>query len=75
YPDGEGSSSSSSVVYVPNLKGMTYKQAMKTLTKAGLRYQVSPEPEDDDTSFEIVEQYPEAGSSLVKGDTVFLYRE
>ena len=73
--DPDADDDGSKVVYVPDVKGKSYKKAVKAIEKAGLTYKVSPEPEDGNTDFKIVDQYPAAGSSAVKGDAVFLYRE
>lgn len=61
------------VVYVPQLKGKTYAKAVHELSKAGLRYKMSPKT--DDRNFRIIDQYPKGGARVTKGETVYLYRK
>ena len=65
--------------YVPDVTGMTYKEAVETLTAYGLKFAVRPEPSEDevedDMDFIIVDQYPKGGERMPNEDTVYLYRE
>ena len=65
--------------YVPNVTGMTYKDAAATLRAYGLNFAVRPEPSedevDDDMEFIVVDQYPKAGERMPNEDIVYLYRE
>lgn len=74
-PQSEKDKQAGEVVYVPDVKGMKYEKALKALKKVGLTCKVSPEPENGDLDFTIVDQYPAAGTASTKGDAVFLYRE
>ncbi|MBQ7245679.1 MAG: PASTA domain-containing protein [Firmicutes bacterium] len=65
--------------YVPDITGMTYKEAVEMLTAYGLKYAVRPESSedevDDDMDFVVVDQYPKAGERISIEDIVYIYRE
>ena len=64
----------STSIILPDLKGLNYSSAIGVLGKYGLKYELSPKA-DGSTDFKIVDQYPAAGTSVAKGDMVYLYRE
>ena len=65
--------------YVPDVTDMSYKDAVITLEAYGLKYQVRPEPTEDenidDLDFIVVDQYPKAGRKIDKKEPVYLYRD
>ena len=65
--------------YVPDVTGMTFKDAAATLENYGLTYEIRPEfTEFEDSTamdFTIVDQYPKAGKKIDKKEPVFLYRK
>lgn len=65
--------------YVPDVTGMTYKEAVEVLKAYGLNYAVRPESSedevDDDMDFVVVDQYPKGGEKMPNEDIVYLYRE
>ena len=65
--------------YVPDVTGMTYKEAIEVLKAYGLNYAVRPESSedevDDDMDFVVVDQYPKGGEKMPNEDIVYLYRE
>ena len=66
---------SKKTVYVPDVVGMKYKDAIKELEKNKLNYEVSPAFEGLEEDFTMVDQFPAAGSQATKKDIVFIYRE
>ena len=64
--------------YVPDVTGISFKEAVGILESYGLKYAVRPEPEEgdisDDLDFTVVDQYPKAGDKMPNEDTVYLYR-
>lgn len=73
----EISSSSSEYAYVPDVTGMTLKQAEEALKACGLTYAIRPVPGEDEIvdDFVVVDQYPKAGKKIDKKEPVYLYRE
>ena len=65
--------------YVPDVTGLTFKDAAATLENYGLKYEIRPgftEFEDKNAvDFTIVDQYPKAGKKIDKSEPVFLYRK
>ena len=65
--------------YVPDVTGMPYKDAAATLEEYGLKYEIRPNPEEnesiDELDFIVLDQYPKAGKRIAKDEFVFLYRE
>ncbi len=74
YTKEEMKTINSTSITLPDLKGKNYSDAIGILGKYGLKYQVSPAVESS-TDFKIVDQYPKAGSSVAKGELIYLYRE
>ena len=74
YEEGDENYTSSKVVYVPKVKGLTYNEAVAELKAEGLDYVVCPEggPKEN---FKVVDQFPKAGASVKKGTAVYIYRE
>lgn len=61
-------------VYVPDVTGKSYSDAIGVLGGYGLEYQATPKT-DDDSDFAVVDQYPKAGKKIRKGGKVYLYRQ
>ena len=61
-------------VYVPDVTGKSYSDAIGILGGYGLKYQVTPKT-DSDEDFTVVDQYPKAGKKIKKGGKVYLYRQ
>ena len=65
--------------YVPNVTGISYKEAAALLDSYGLKHAVRPEPEEgeitDDMDFTVLDQYPKAGERMPNEDIVYLYRD
>ena len=59
-------------VTVPDLVGKTYESASETLNNLGLSAISCPGGE---SSFTVVDQFPKAGSKLLKGNSICLYKE
>lgn len=74
YTKEEEKALKSEYVYVPDVKGKSYSDAIGILGKYGLEYQATPKQSDDE-DFIVVEQYPKAGKKIKKGGKVYLYRE
>ena len=60
--------------------GYSYQDAAAILAEYGLKYEVTPELTSDEKkdksfTFEVVDQYPKAGSKIDKDEKVYLYRE
>lgn len=74
YTEAEKKAMGSGTVYVPDLKGKSYSDAIGILGSSGLKYKVSPAVSGN-KDFTIVDQYPKAGKKAEKGDTIYLYRK
>lgn len=74
YTKAEAKAQSSSVAYVPNVKGKSYSDAIGILGSSGLKYKVSPSSSDE-KDFKVVDQYPKAGKRINKGGVVYLYKK
>lgn len=74
YTEAEKKEMGSGTVYVPDLKGKSYSDAIGILGSSGLKYKVSPTVSGN-KDFTIVDQYPKAGKKAEKGDTIYLYRK
>ena len=72
YSKEEKKAMSSGVVYVPDVVNMTADNATGRIEGLGLKCEVSP-VEDKIKNFGVVAQYPEPGTKLEKGDTVYIY--
>ena len=73
YTDDEAEELKASYVYVPDVTGKSYSNAIGILGKHNLKYKAVPEQGKDD--FKVVDQYPKAGEKVKKGSKVYLYRE
>ncbi len=62
-------------VVVPDVNGMVARDAIETITKAGLKYKIEPEIETLDEAHTVLEQYPYAGYEAQKGYSVIIYVE
>lgn len=67
-------------VYVPDVTGSSYKQAIALMDECGLKYQLLPalteeESKEENSDIVIKDQYPKAGSAAAKEDVVYLYRD
>jgi len=60
-------------VVVPDLTGKNFKEAIAVLSELGLTYTTWPADENED--FTAVDQYPKAGTTLQKGESVCIYKE
>ena len=59
-------------VKVPDVRGMSYSKAKSTLKKAKLKVKVQ-KGDKKKKSFKVKDQYPNAGSSIEKKSTIYLY--
>ncbi len=73
YTEEEEKEMKAEYVYVPDVTGKKYSDAIGILGKHKLKYKVTPKEGKDD--FTVVDQYPKAGEKLKKGGKVYLYRE
>ncbi len=64
---------SSSKVTVPKVTNMNSRSAINILSAKGLKYKVMPA--DSGSSFNVVDQYPKAGTKVNAKSTVYLYSE
>lgn len=60
-------------VIVPDIIGKNYAEAARILTESGLTFYLWPAGETGD--FVAVDQYPKAGATLQKGESVCIYKE
>ncbi len=79
-PADTGEGSDEDYAYVPDVTGYSYQDAAAILAEYGLKYEVTPELTSDEKkdksfTFEVVDQYPKAGSKIDKDEKVYLYRE
>lgn len=72
-PDYSTGENSKNVTYVPDVTGMSFEKAKKTLKKQNLKWNVSPETKDK--TFTIKDQFPKAGKQVKTGSTVYLYKK
>ena len=73
YTEEEEAEMKSSYVYVPDVTGKSFDDAIGILGKKDLDYKAVPA--DGEKNFEVVDQYPKAGEKVKKGGKVYLYRE
>lgn len=73
YTEEEEESLKSTYVYVPDVTGESYDDAIGILGKEGLDYKAVPA--EGEKNFKVVDQYPKAGEKVKKGGKVYLYRE
>ncbi|MBQ5441162.1 MAG: PASTA domain-containing protein [Firmicutes bacterium] len=64
----------SEMVTVPKVKGMTFKEAKAALKEAGLKVS-RPDSAKKTDKWEVVDQFPKAGTKVKKGSTVYVYKE
>ena len=74
YSKDEKRSMSSKAVYVPDVVSLSADSAAGKIKSIGLEYEVSPK-EDRNKNFEVMDQYPKAGTKAKRGDTVYIYSE
>ena len=74
YTKAEEKSLKKELVKVPDVTGMNSKQAINLVKYYGLDYIVVPDSAKD-LSFEVLDQYPKAGTKVEKGSSVYLYSE
>lgn len=74
YTDEESKALSQGYVYVPDVTGKSYSDAIGILSKVGLKYKATPKGSGK-SDFKVVDQYPKAGEKLTKGGKVYLYKE
>ena len=73
-----GTTGTTEKAYVPDITGLTFKEAKKVLKENGLEYEVRPElskQELKDADFVVVDQYPKGGNTIRIDEKVFIYRE
>lgn len=73
YTEEEEKAMKSSYVYVPDVTGKSYSDAIGILGKHNLDYKAVPA--EGKKNFKVVDQYPKAGEKVKKGAKVYLYRE
>lgn len=74
YTDEESEELATGFVYVPDVTGKSYSDAIGILGRYNLKYKATPSSSSK-RDFKVVDQYPKAGSKLSKGGKVYLYRE
>lgn len=74
YTDKEKAALKGKQVEVPDVTGINSNAAIAKIRNKGLKCVVSPE-NGDNTKFNVIDQYPKAGTSVPKGSTVYLYKE
>lgn len=63
-------------VEVPDVTGKNSAEAIRILKNRGLKYIISPEPEEgSDEKFVVLAQNPKAGTKVSKGSSVYIYSE
>jgi stage V sporulation protein D (sporulation-specific penicillin-binding protein) len=67
-------------LYVPDVTSHTYREAVDILESYKIKYKLLPEltqeeKKDKDPDIKVEDQYPKAGSSIGKDETVYLYRQ
>jgi serine/threonine-protein kinase len=65
-------SSGPEIVELPNVTGMSERDAIATLTELGLRFTVNEEYDNDVPAGDVIRQDPEAGVEVQSGDTILL---
>lgn len=73
YTEEEEAEMKSSYVYVPDVTGESFEEAIGILGKKELDYKAVPA--EGEKNFKVVDQYPKAGEKVKKGGKVYLYRE
>lgn len=61
-------------IEVPDITGISSRAAIAKLKALGFKYRVTPKGDEENT-FNVIDQYPKAGTKLVSGGTVYLYKE
>ena len=74
YTKDEEKELKSEYVYVPDVTGKSYSDAIGILGSYGLKYKVTPATKST-KDFNVVDQYPKAGKKIKKGGKVYLYRK
>lgn len=73
-PGAKGSVDENKIIsYVPNIKKLTYAQAVNVLVKSGFKYQLIPKNSKGVTNLKVIDQYPKPGTKSTKGSTVYIY--
>lgn len=62
------------LIKVPDVVNMNSDAAKGALRLMGFNYIIAPEGAEDE-KFNVIDQYPKAGTDLPKGSTVYLYKE
>jgi len=65
-------SSGPEIVELPDVTGMSERDAIATLTELGLRFTVNEEYDNDVPAGDVIRQDPEAGVEVQSGDTILL---
>ena len=71
--NSKGSGKSDAKVTLPDLVGKTYAEASEKLRKMGLTAIACPSA--GETEFNVIDQYPKAGTKVNEGSSVCLYKE
>ncbi|MCQ2567323.1 MAG: PASTA domain-containing protein [Mogibacterium sp.] len=74
YSDKEAAKAEKNKVKVPNITGKNSRKAIEILNGKKLKYKVMPES-NTGKSFNVVDQYPKAGTKVTKKSVVYLYSE
>lgn len=74
YTKEEEKAQNAEYVYVPDVTGKSYSDAIGVLGGYGLDYQAVPRT-DREEEFTVVDQYPKAGKKMKKSSKVYLYRQ
>jgi stage V sporulation protein D (sporulation-specific penicillin-binding protein) len=75
YTKEEAKEAKKEKVKVPDVTGENSKTAIKQLKNAGLKYIISPEPQDENAEFVVIDQNPKAGTKVEKDSVVYIYSE
>lgn len=74
YSEEEKSKISDKKIKVPDVTNINSNRAKAIIKSNGFNYIITPD-NGDDSSFNVIDQYPKAGTELPKGSTVYIYKE
>ena len=75
YTKEEAKEAKKEKVKVPDVTGENSKSAIRQLKNKGLSYIISPDPQDENAEFVVIDQNPKAGTKVEKGSVVYIYSE
>ena len=76
---GESGEEKVEYVYIPEITGLSSKEAIAKLSKQNIEYEIRPKIKDlkkgEIPDFKVVDQYPKAGQKMSVKNKVYIYRE